>query len=131
MTHGSTKIKSSNIYIYIYIYIYSWLNNPSGTKLPHFLGFEITLKTTAHCMSPSERAISPTQRPLPEGKNHSQKAHVSGGIQTRNPSKRAAADPRLRPRRFLIIQRTYNGKNAVFRKACSHGNRFQPQDGNL
>jgi hypothetical protein len=40
---------------------------------------------------------------------HSQKTdiHASGGIRTRNPSKRAAADPRLRPRghwdRLILI----------------------------
>jgi GH43 family beta-xylosidase len=41
----------------------------------------------------------------PEAENHTDKQqhsqetdiHVPGGIQTRNPSKRAAADPRLRP----------------------------------
>ena len=41
-----------------------------------------------------------TQRPLPDNTQHSQQTdtHASGGIRTRNPSKRAAADPRLRPR---------------------------------
>jgi hypothetical protein len=44
--------------------------------------------------------ISPSQRPQPENTQHSQQTdiHVSGGIRTGNPSKRAAADPRLRPR---------------------------------
>jgi hypothetical protein len=48
----------------------------------------------------SGRVISPTQRPLPDNTKHTQVTdiHVSDGIGTRNPSKRAAADPRLRPR---------------------------------
>ena len=44
--------------------------------------------------------ISPTQRPLPDNTQHSQQTdiHASGAKRTHNPSKRAAADPRLRPR---------------------------------
>jgi hypothetical protein len=47
--------------------------------------------------------ISPTHRPLPDNTKHSQETdiHVPGGIRTRNSSKRAAADPRLRPRYHL------------------------------
>jgi len=42
---------------------------------------------------------SPTQKPLPNNIQHSQETHIHspGGAQTRNPSKRVAADPRLRP----------------------------------
>jgi len=49
----------------------------------------------------SGREISPTQRPLPDNKQHSQETHIHapGGIRIRNPSKRAAACLRLRPRR--------------------------------
>ena len=48
----------------------------------------------------SGRVISPTQRPPPDNTQHSQHTniHASGGIRTHNPSKEAAADPRLRPR---------------------------------
>ena len=40
------------------------------------------------------------QRPLPDNTQHSQQTDIPapGGIRTRNPSKRAAVDPRLRPR---------------------------------
>ena len=43
--------------------------------------------------------ISPTQRRLPDKKQHLRETdfRVPGGIQTRSPSNRAAADPRLRP----------------------------------
>ena len=44
--------------------------------------------------------ISPTLRLLPDNIQHSQETdnYATGGIQTRNPSKRLAPDPRLRPR---------------------------------
>jgi hypothetical protein len=44
--------------------------------------------------------ISPTQRPLPDNTQHSQETdiHAPGGIRIHNPSKLAAADPRLGPR---------------------------------
>jgi len=47
----------------------------------------------------SGQVISPTQRPLPDNTQHSKETyiHAPGGIKTRNPSKRAPADPRLRP----------------------------------
>jgi hypothetical protein len=47
----------------------------------------------------SGRVISPTQGPLPDNTKHSQETdiHAARGIQTHNPSKPAAADPRLGP----------------------------------
>jgi len=44
--------------------------------------------------------ISPTQRRLPDNTQQSQEKDIQapGGIRTHNPSKRAAADPRDRPR---------------------------------
>ena len=44
--------------------------------------------------------IRPPKRPLPDNTQHTQETdiHAPGGIRIRNPSKRAAADPRLRPR---------------------------------
>jgi len=47
----------------------------------------------------SGRGIGPPQTPLPDTQQ-SQKTniHAPGVIRTRNPNKRAAADPRLRPR---------------------------------
>jgi hypothetical protein len=52
---------------------------------------------TSHSVDSSGRVISPTQRPLPDNTQHSQETdiHAAGGIRTRNPSMRAAADPRL------------------------------------
>jgi hypothetical protein len=47
--------------------------------------------------------ISPKQGPLPDTTQHSQQTDflVFGGIQTRNTSRRMAADPSLRPRGHL------------------------------
>jgi len=47
----------------------------------------------------SIRVISPKHRPLPDNTQHSQETeiHAPGGILNHNPSKPAAADPRLRP----------------------------------
>jgi hypothetical protein len=53
--------------------------------------------------------ISSSQRPLPYNTQQSQETyiHALGGIRTHDPSKRAAIDPRLRPRghwdRLLIL----------------------------
>jgi len=42
--------------------------------------------------------ISPAQRPVPYNTQHAKEKdiHTAGGIRTHNPSKRAAAEPRLR-----------------------------------
>ena len=47
----------------------------------------------------SGRGIGQSQRPLPDNTQQTKGAeiHALGGIRTRNPSKRAAADPRPRP----------------------------------
>ena len=50
----------------------------------------------------SGRMISPSQRPLPDNTQRPQETdiHFSGGIRTRNPSKRGAIDPGL----WLLVQ---------------------------
>ena len=52
------------------------------------------------CWNSSRLVISPTQRSLPNNIQHSQQTHryAPDGTQTGNPSKRTAADPRLRLR---------------------------------
>ena len=57
--------------------------------------------TTHHSRQDSSgRVTSSSQRPLPNNTQHSQQTyvHASGGIRTHNPSRRAAADLRLRRR---------------------------------
>ena len=67
------------------------------------LAYEVSWShsTTRHSRSDSsERMISPSQRPLPDNTQHSQQTniHAPSGIRTRNLSRRAAKDLRLRPR---------------------------------
>jgi hypothetical protein len=72
---------------------------PSGPGPPHCRGFTITLIYPTRQDS-SGRVISPTQRPLPDITQQSLETdiHALSGIRTRNPSKRAAAEPNLRLR---------------------------------
>ena len=75
------------VYIYIYIYIYMYFPHDSTTLLG--LG-----------LLTSGRVITPSQRPLPYNTQLSQGTgfHVPSENQTRNTSKRPAAEPGLRPR---------------------------------
>ena len=72
---------------------------PSGPRPPHYRGFSVILRHYNRQDS-SERVFSPTQRTLLDNTQHSHEIdfHNPGGIRTRNPNKRAAADPRLTPR---------------------------------
>ena len=69
------------------------------------LEYEVTWSHTATRHSrqdSSEWMISPSQRPLPDNTQHSQQTniHAPGGIRTHDRSRRAAVDPRLRPRGY-------------------------------
>jgi hypothetical protein len=71
--------------------------------------------------------ISPTQRPLPDNTEHSQKTdiHALARIRTHNSSKRAAADGRLRPpghRNLMIIMMMITTTNTVVQR--QYENRF-------
>ena len=77
--------------------------------------------THTHTHTPrdfSGRGFGSTQRPLPDKTSHSQGTdiHAVSGIRTRNPSKLAAADQRLRPRghwdrqgNILLVNMSDNG----------------------
>jgi len=86
----------SNLYLLV---IFLCLDNPSGPRSSPYRSFEITLRQTTLGRNLSGRVVSPTQRPLTENK-HSQQTDIRapGRIRTRNPNKRAEADPRLRQR---------------------------------
>jgi hypothetical protein len=67
----------------------------------HYRGFTITLGYTNHSRyNSSGLVISPTQRPLPNNKQHSEgiDIHAIGEDSNPQPHKWAAAEPRLRPR---------------------------------
>ena len=57
-----------------------------------------------------------THRPLPDNTQHSEEKdiHALGGIRTRNPDKRAAADPRLRPRGCWVALQLGIQINVIF-----------------
>jgi len=64
-----------------------------------FLSVEFWRSQAYHARCDScGRVIVPSQRSLPDNTQHSQETdiHTAGGTRTRNPSKRKAADPRLR-----------------------------------
>ena len=89
----------------------SWPNSPPwGRASLHKLHDH----TTTHHIrfDSSGRVISPPHRPLPANTQHSQQTdiHAFGKIRTHNPSKRAAADPRLRPRGHWDRLQTYNAR---------------------
>ena len=111
-------IFNSNIYIYIYmcvcvcvcvylfvrvcgvcVCVFHGSTAPIGPGLPHYRGFTITLRHTTLGRIPLD-AWSAHRRDL-HLTTHSihkrQNLHARGGIRTRNASKRAAANPRLRP----------------------------------
>jgi hypothetical protein len=70
----------------------------------------------------SGRVITLTQRPLPVNTQHSQETdiHTLGGIRTRNPSKRGAANPCLRSRgHWDRLVNTTNCELFVFVKVYS------------
>jgi hypothetical protein len=79
-----------------------------GPGPPHYRGFTITLRHTPHSVGLLWTSDQPTQRPLSDNTQHSHETdiHAPGGIRTNNPSKRAAADPRLRPRGHWDRQNT-------------------------
>ena len=60
----------------------------------------LLLPPITHGRTPFGRDIDPSQIPLLDKIHHSKETDIysPGGIRTRNPSKRAATNPRLRPR---------------------------------
>ena len=76
-------------------------DSPQWARASSFTRFlDHTQRRTTVGRTSSGRVISPTQRPLPDNTQHSQQTdtHGSGGIRTHNISRRAASDPRFRPR---------------------------------
>jgi len=76
-----------------------WLDSPSGPKFPHSWGFKITLRHTKHGRTPLSEWSTCCRDLYLHNRQHLQKTdlHAPGTTQTCNPSKRAAANPLLRP----------------------------------
>jgi len=71
----------------------------SGPGPPHYRGFTITLRhTTLGRTTLDERSARRRDLNLTTDNTHKRQASCSHGIRTRNPRKRVAVDPRLRPR---------------------------------
>jgi len=77
-----------------------WCNSPQWATAPSLSRTHDHTQIHHTRYDSSARVIRPSQRPLPDNTQHSTHTdiHASGGIRTRNPTKRAAADPRPRPR---------------------------------
>ena len=87
-------------YVLLTFYFFSWLDVPSGLRLPHCWGFGITLRHTSHGRTPLNEWSVRRRYSYLHSTQHSQQTdiHIPGGIRTRNPSKRPAAHLRRRPR---------------------------------
>ena len=83
-----------------FFFFFLWQNSPTGAQASPLLRLHDHTQTHHTWLDSPRRGIGPSQRPLPDSTQHSQETdiHAPGGIRTRNPSKRAAADPPLRPR---------------------------------
>jgi hypothetical protein len=83
---------------------------PSGPGPPHYQGFAVTLRHTPHSVGFLLTSDQPdAETSTWQYKIQQTDIHAAGRIRTHNPSKRAVADPRVRPhgywdRRLRTIQ---------------------------
>jgi hypothetical protein len=77
----------------------SGVTAPIGPRPPHYRGFTITLRHTTLGRAPLyEGAAQRKDLYLTTQHSKERDVHAPDGIRTRNPTKRTAADPRLRVR---------------------------------
>ena len=77
--------------------------------------------TTRHSrQDSSERVISSSQRPLPDNTHHLRQTnfHARSGIRTHNLSRRAAVDPRLKPRGYWNRHKIITMLKYLFFRGC-------------
>jgi hypothetical protein len=95
---------------------------PVGPRPPHYRGFTITLWHTTLGRTPLDE-WSARHRDLYLTKHNIQQQtdiYAASGIRTRNPTKRAAADPRLRRRGYWNRRKTsYDGHIPILTVLCS------------
>ena len=85
----------------IYVNFFLWRCSPTRTMASSFLRFlDHTQRRITVGRTPLDEYISLSQRPLPDNTQQSTQTdtHAPVGIRTHNPRKRAAVDPRIRPR---------------------------------
>ena len=84
------------------IFLSPWRNNLQWVKASVLSRIHDHTQTLHTRKDSYGRVVGPMQGPLPDNTEHPEETniHAPGGIRTHNPSKRAAADPRLRPRGY-------------------------------
>jgi hypothetical protein len=84
---------------------------PSRPRPPHYRGFLIKLRHTPVGRTPLDEWSALCRNLLSDNTQHTQQTdlHVPGGIPTHNLSRRAAADPLLRPRGQWNRQKRHYG----------------------
>jgi hypothetical protein len=83
----------------IYSFFFHGSTAPSGPGPPQYRGFTITHSDTPHSLGLLWTSDQPVTETLTTHNTHTRQTSMPpppGGIRTRNPSKRTAADPRLR-----------------------------------
>jgi hypothetical protein len=116
--------KNSNTYFYL-----PWRNISSGPRPSYYRGFIITHRSTILGRIPlDEWSARRRDLHLTTHNTYNRDIHAPGRIQTHNPSKREALDPRLRPRGHwdrtntyyfhLKFQRSYISIDNYCRKNC-------------
>ena len=98
----------NNLFTVYYFFFLSGIYNPCEFEPPHFWGYEIKHKDTPQSVGllwTSDQPVAETS--TPQHTTLTTDTHAAGGIRTRNPSSRSAANPSLRPLghwdRLLII----------------------------
>jgi hypothetical protein len=106
--------------------VFSWLDSPSGSRPTHCWNLNIL-----HPLGLFWKIINPSQRIPPDNMQQSQENDnpASTGIQTRNNSKRGAADPRLRlschrDRRLYVILQINKYQNKKNNRRTNFPNLF-------
>jgi hypothetical protein len=97
----ATNLKISENKTAAYMKIILWPDSPTGHGPPHYRGFMITIRHNTLGWTPLDE-WSACRRDLYLTTHHFEEedVHAPGGIRTRNPSKRTAADPCLRPHSY-------------------------------
>ena len=97
ITHKIPTLYASR-YSILSPYTFHGAATPSGPGSPHYPGFTITLRHTTRGRTPLDEWSAPSDTSNWQITTLTRDTCVPTGIQTRNPSKRATADPRLRLR---------------------------------
>jgi hypothetical protein len=93
------KCRLTHVITIMVRFFLSWCNSSSGPRLPHGRGFTITLTHTPQSVWLLWTSDQPDARTSTwQYTTLTTDIHAPGAIRTQNPSKRAAADPLLRPR---------------------------------